>query len=283
MPVNRYFNQTTYAPEQQLLDDLNVEAIQIHGHSTYYIPREDAKVDLLFGEDALSTFDTALEVEMYIKSSQSFAGQSEFISKFGLQIEDQATFVVAVRRFNEVMQGRVTRPREGDIIYIQMTPTNRYLFIIMFVENKEQLFQLGKLYTYELRCEVMNYSHERVRTVLPDVNEVAIREAYTLSIELGAGSGIYQAGEMVYQGPNLLTAIATGTVESFANNVLYVQNITGTFANGQTIVGVTSGASYAAGESPDLSPVVHDPVADNTTLETEKATVIVNRGNNPRY
>lgn len=284
MPVNRYFNQTTHVPEQHLLEDLIVEAIQIHGHSAFYIPREDVDVDRLFGEDPLSTFTTAREIELYLKNAQSFAGQSEFISKFsgGLQIEDQATFLVAVRRFDEVMEGSLVRPREGDIIFIEMTPTNRYLFTIMFVENKEQLFQLGKLYTYELRCEIMNYSHERVQTQIPDINGVAERQAYTIDLALGAGTGTYESGELVYQGSSFLTAIASGTVAAYAANTLSVQNVTGAFANDVSIVGVTSGASYLPAGDTDTAPTAHDPIADNALLSTEQSGIIINRGSNPR-
>lgn len=178
MPVNPYFNHTTVETEQGLLQDLIDESIKIYGHDTYYLKRDVVDMDLLIGEDDLQRFTDYYDIEMYIKSSASFQGQSEFISKFGLHIEDQCTFSVSTRRFHNTIPD-MARPREGDIIWLQMTPTNRYLFEIRFVENKEQLFQLGKLYTYELRCEMMNYSHEVVNTGISIVDTVATREIYT--------------------------------------------------------------------------------------------------------
>jgi len=178
MPVNPYFNQTTYVPEQDLLQDLIDESIKIHGHETYYIIREEVDLDTLIGEDDLQKWERYALIEMYIKSSASFQGQSEFISKFGLHIEDQCTFSVSARRWQQTFPD-MSRPRENDIIWLQMTPTNRYLFEIRFVENKEQLFQLGKLYTYELRCEMLNYSHETVNTGISVVDTLATSQAYT--------------------------------------------------------------------------------------------------------
>lgn len=170
--INRYFNQTSYAPEQDLMQDLIDESIQIYGHDVYYLVREDVDVDTLLGEDHLERWANAHSIEMYIKSTQSFQGQSEFISKFGLQIDDQCTFVVSTRRWTQTLKGALVRPRENDIIWIQMSPTKRYLFEIRFVEDKEQLFQLGKLYTYELRTELLTHSHGRIETDIPEIDNL---------------------------------------------------------------------------------------------------------------
>lgn len=284
MPVNPFFNQTSYEGEQNLIQDLIDESIAIHGHETYYLKREDVDLDKLFGEDELQRFTQARSIEMYIKTSQSFQGQSEFVSKFGLHIEDQCTFSVSVRRFNTRVGDLLTRPREGDIVWLQMTPTNRYLFEIRFVEDKEQLFQMGKLYTYELRCEVMNYSHERVQTSVPDINKVAENAAYTLSLELQTGNGAYIVGETVYQGESFIEALATGTVSGFdANtNILLLQNITGEFANDVQIVGLSSNITRLPVGAPDTAPTRHDPIADNTLAVEESESIIVVRGTNPR-
>jgi hypothetical protein len=282
--INRYFNHQTYAPEQDLLQDLIDETIQIHGHETYYLKRDDVDLDMLFGEDELAKFTQAFPIEMYIKNAQSFAGQSEFISKFGLVIEDQCTFSVSVRRFTSAVDGALSRPREGDIVWLQMTPTNRYLFEIKFVENKEQLFQLGKLYTYELRCELMNYTHERVDTKIPDVDNSAKQDAYTLRIELGAGLGTYIAGEVVFQGPSFVEQNATATVvgHDVTTNVLLVQDVSGTFGATGQIVGLTSDANYVPLAVPSQKPDERDPIADNSRLDGGTSGVIIIRGANPR-
>jgi len=68
------------------------------------------------------------------------------------------------------------RPKEGDLIWF---PFTRDLFEIKFVENIETLFQLGKLYTYELRCDKYEYSSEVLNTDIADVDQ--LETDYSLS------------------------------------------------------------------------------------------------------
>jgi hypothetical protein len=285
MTLNPYFNQVTRQDEQSLVQDLIIEAIQIYGHEVYYIQRDVINFDTLLGEDDLQLFQYAWPIEMYIKTTQSFQGQSEFVSKFGLIIEDRIDLSCSVKRFHEVVPGML-RPREGDLLWIQMANTSRYLFDIRFVENQEQMFQLGKLYTYELRCERMNFSHERVKTSEPEINEGPQRDAYTLDVMLAAGgAGTYISGETVYQGPSLAGAYATGMVLDHTPGVflLTLQNITGTFANATAIVGANSGAVWLTSSTPSTAPESHDPISDNAEIEATANTVVVSRGSNPRY
>lgn len=285
MPINSYFNHVTRQDEQNLVQDLIIEAIQIYGHEVYYIQRDVVNMDTLLGEDDLQLFQHAFPIEMYVKTTASFQGQSEFVSKFGLIIEDRIDLSCAVKRFHEAVPNML-RPREGDLLWIQMAPSSRYLFDIRFVENQEMLFQLGKLYTYELRCERMNFSHERVKTSIPAINEGPARDAYTLDVMLDVGgTGVYIPGETVYQGGSLAAAYATGTVLDHTPDVflLTLQNITGTFANAVVITGANSGAVWTTSSTPDTSGESHDPISDNAEITATANTVVVVRGNNPRY
>ena len=290
MAVNRYFNTTAFAPEQDLMQDLIDESIQIYGHDVHYIPRDTVNLDTFLGEDPLTAFTTTYPIEMYLKTLESFQGQSEFISKFGLHIEDQATFIVSQRRFNSSVVDAVdsantviSRPREADLIYIEMTPNNRYLFEIKFVEDKERLFQLGKLYTYELRCELMNFTNEKVNTNVDDIDEVAQREAYTIDITMSAGgSGAYIVGESVYQG-NTSLAAATASAEVYdwvvSTRVLSVQRVVGTFAGSTAVKGNTSGAQWTSvAAAAATAPSIHDPLSDNSFLQGNPLGVVKSRG-----
>ena len=280
--LNPNFNQTTRQDEQDLVQDLVDESIQIFGHDTYYIKRDEVDLDGLLGEDDLQSFTDYFACEMYIKTSTSFQGQSEFISKFGLHIEDQCLFVVSLRRFHEAVPD-MDRPREGDIIWLQMTPDNRYLFKITFVDNKEQLFQLGKLYTYELRCEVMNYSHEMIDTNVPEIDGLAEKEAYTITLTLGSGTPDFVPDEFVYQGASLATATASGKANHAPiNSVLLLQDVTGTFVNTANVLGATSGAEWTLTGNADPYSV-NDSIADNEELVNTGNTVVISRGSNPRY
>ena len=290
MAVNRYFNQTAYAPEQDLIQDLIDESIQIYGHNVHYIPRDVVDMDTFLGEDPMAAFTTTYPVEMYLKTLESFQGQSEFISKFGLHIEDQATFLVSTRRFDAAVvdavdsaQTVISRPREADLIYIQMSEDHRYLFEIKFVEDKEHLFQLGKLYTYELRCELMNFTNEKVDTNVEAIDTVAQREAYTINITMDTGgTGTYVVGESVYQG-NTTLATATASAEVYewtaSTRVLGVQRVVGTFAGSTAVKGDTSAAQWTTvTAAAETAPTVHDPLSDNEFLQGNPLSVVKSRG-----
>jgi hypothetical protein len=47
-----------------------------------------------------------------------------------------------------------------------------YMYEIKFTENIENFFQLGKLYTYEMRCDRFEYSSERLDTEVTDIDNI---------------------------------------------------------------------------------------------------------------
>ena len=65
MATNSYFTQGT-AGEQGLIQDLVDEQIKIFGKDVKYIPRTLVDRDSLFNEDAMSTFDSAHEIELML-------------------------------------------------------------------------------------------------------------------------------------------------------------------------------------------------------------------------
>jgi hypothetical protein len=157
--------------EQTLLEDLIIESIKIYGEDMYYVPRTLNNKDKIYGEDDITTYDSATLVEFYIKNVDGFGGDGNFMSKFGLEIRDQVTFVIAKRVFEEeVDQNRtLIRPREGDLVYF---PLNRKLFQIKYVDNKPIYYPLGALQTYELTCELFEYSGEQFNTGIPDIDDI---------------------------------------------------------------------------------------------------------------
>ena len=149
--------------EQELIEDLVIESIRIYGIDTWYIPRIIGARDELLNEDEWSTFEDAYSVEMYVKNVEGFEGEGDFLSKFGLQIRDSMTLTVAMRSFEfEVgTHTEQTRPNEGDLIYM---PLNQKFFKVMHVEHESIFYQMGGLQTYDLRCELFEYSNETFNT-----------------------------------------------------------------------------------------------------------------------
>jgi hypothetical protein len=191
MAVNKYFRPFTYAREQDTAEDLIIESIKIYGIDVKYMPRTIVGPDDLLGEDPLSKFEDAIDVEMYIKNTQQFEGEGDFLSKFNLEIRDQITFVMARKRWEQVSNEKMLtevgyniqledastttwgnsialrlenggtegyqttspRPFEGDFVFF---PLNNKLYEIKFVEHENIFYQHGKLYTYELTCELVD-------------------------------------------------------------------------------------------------------------------------------
>ena len=169
MATNFYFNNYQASNEQNLLHDLIIEAIKIYGEDMYYMPRIVNRYDKLLGEDANSSYTKAILVELYIKSVDGFTGDGNFMSKFGLQIRDQAVFSISQRVFAQEVAtdtGQL-RPNEGDLIYF---PLNQKCFKIMYVKKQEFFYPLGTIPTWELTVELFEYSNEEINTGIAEID-----------------------------------------------------------------------------------------------------------------
>jgi len=126
-------------------------------------------------------FDDSWLIEMYVESTEGFAGSQELISKFGLEIREDTTFMVSKRSWDYhvgqkdslIAQGR---PNEGDIIYY---PLMNSFFEIQFVEDQEPFFALGQLPVYKLRVTRWEYSSEELNTGLNTIDTA--EDTYTLN------------------------------------------------------------------------------------------------------
>ena len=167
--TNFYFNNFQASNEQGIIEDLIIESIKIYGQDMYYLPRRFANLDPVYTEDSTSFYDRAYPIELYIKSVDGFAGDGDFLSKFGLEIRDRVTFTMARRIFSDEVGSNegTTRPLEGDVIYF---PLNKKLFKIMFVEHEAIFYQLGSLQTFDIICELFEYSNETFSTGIPEID-----------------------------------------------------------------------------------------------------------------
>ena len=175
MPVNFYFQGGQgigSQSEKTLHENLIIEGIKIYGLDVYYMPRTLVNHDLILGEDSSSKFDQAYNIEMYFETTEGFAGQKELVSKFGLEIREDTTFVVAKRTWQQMIIPRnqivLGRPNEGDIIFL---PLMNSFFEILFVEDQEPFFQLGNLPVYKLRVQRWQYNSEPLETGVPVIDQ----------------------------------------------------------------------------------------------------------------
>ena len=189
MPTNVYFDTGT-RPEQHLYEDLIIEQLRIYGQDVYYIPRRMVSEDELFGEDALSKFEDAYLIEMYVDNNDGYEGEKELMSKFGLDIQDDATFTVSRRRWEQFVSidNNIIvslRPNEGDLVY---WPKGNKLFEITFVDHDDPFYQVHNLPTYKLKCKTFEYGSEDIDTGIAQIDSIETENSldqleYQVSLE----------------------------------------------------------------------------------------------------
>lgn len=189
MPTNPYFAHGT-ENERKLYEDLIIESIQMYGLDVYYLPREIVEKNEILNDEVLSQFGEAYQIEMYIKDVDGFGGE-DLLSRFGLSIKDECTFIVAKRRWQELVQTPRNildqkMPHEGDLVYL---PLMKGLFEIRFVEDQEPFFQLGEGFVFELRCELFTYENQKIQTGIDDIDKIPNKHAYIHNafVELTSG------------------------------------------------------------------------------------------------
>ena len=173
MPTNVYFDTGT-RPEQHLYEDLIIEQLRIYGQDVYYIPRNMVSEDSLFGEDTLSKFEDAYLIEMYVDNADGYEGEKELMSKFGLDIQDDATFTVSRRRWEQFVSVDNNiivnlRPNEGDLVF---WPKGNKLFEITFVDHDDPFYQVHNLPTYKLKCKSFEYGSEQIDTGIAAIDSI---------------------------------------------------------------------------------------------------------------
>lgn len=180
MATNVFFNNFENSQEQQLIEDLIVESIRIYGHDMYYCPRTIVAKDDIFGEDTVSTYDSAYFIDMFINSFESFEGDGQFLSKFNLEIRDQMRFTVAIKTFQDEIgvNENLDRPQEGDLIY---SPMMKRIFVVMYANPRKIFYQMGALQIYELTCEVFEYSNERFNTGIPEIDNLEDKFSFDMA------------------------------------------------------------------------------------------------------
>jgi hypothetical protein len=197
--INSYLSGPTVGinTEQDLYERMTIESIQISGQNYMYIPRTLNKLDQIFGEDVLSSFDAYAEIEMYLADFTGYSGASEMMSKFGMEIQDTASFLVSRKRYLEEVVPIVPetrnaalkwRPNEGDLIY---APFSKSLFLIKFVEDEEPgFYQLNKKYVWTLRCELVVLNNEKFNTGLTEIDDVFGASLNRLDMVIVSESGV---------------------------------------------------------------------------------------------
>ena len=187
--------------EQLLYENLVIESLKIYGQEVYYLPRDIVNENKIFGDDVPSRFNSSYKIEMFIENVEGFEGEGDLFTKFGVEIRDEATFVVSRRRWGETV-GRYDnqisgdRPREGDLIFL---PMSKSLFEIRHVEHEQPFYQLENVPTFKLRASLFEYNDEDLDTGVTDIDKIEKDYAYKYSLTLAATSFYAEAGNTISQ------------------------------------------------------------------------------------
>ena len=263
------------------------ESIQILGFNAFYLPNDnDAARDLIYGEDPVKQFNSAFAIEMYLSSIMGHEGEKDFFSKFGLEIRNQVSVLVSRRAFAQ-RGPMISRPREGDLVYIPFLNGGGELYEIKFADQNKDGFMLGRKnpYHYELSLEKFKYSQEVIATGVGEIDQAVTDSAYTLHLNTGTGTGTYNLKELVFQSPDNTYANATtiATVQTWvpSSNTLSVTNIAGEFVDGHVIIGSTSNARYnLVTFDPLQAPAIKEPY-DNSVIQTSASNYVNTSETNP--
>lgn len=197
---NLYFSDKVRS-EQNLYEDIIIESLKIYGQDVYYLPRDLVGEDKIFGHDVPSRFNSSHKIEMYIENVEGFDGEGDLFTRFGVEIRDEATFVVSRRRWEQTVKrydNEISgdRPREGDLIYL---PLSNSIFQIMHVEHEQPFYQLSNLPTYKMRAQLFEYNDEDLDTGVDVIDAIERAYAYTYILTLDSDSPIIKIGDTATQ------------------------------------------------------------------------------------
>jgi len=144
-------------------------------------------------------------------------------SKFGIETRESAEFIISRRtweRFVSLDANLATglRPNEGDLIYF---PLSNSLFEIKFVEHKNQFYQLGKLYTFKMSCDLFEFSGEDFDTQIEALDtDLELATAVGLELTLADTPTLrdFVVGETVSQLVSSSGIIISATVQAWSES-----------------------------------------------------------------
>ena len=288
MTTNVHFSKGTIS-EQYLYEDLVIEAIGIYGHDVFYLPRTLVNEDELLGEDPLSKFSDAYGIEMRIETQEGYEGEKDIVTRFGLDIQNETSFVVSRRRWDDVVSRNDnlivnTRPDEGDLIYF---PAVKRLWIISFVDHDDPFYQVNNLPVYKLYCRSWEYSSERLDTGIDAIDAIETQRStdasgyeFSLENQVAFNETIGQEWGTIYAqspSPTPWPPTASDIILETGDNLLAETTEAGT-----SILTEASDSYYSfmiIQESYSLATL--DPQSDNAFIDTQADLILDFTETNP--
>ena len=231
------------ATEQNLVQDLVDEQIKLFGSDVFYIPRVHLK-DKTLGEVIQSEFNQSYMIEMFLVNVEGFGAGSEFVSKFGLRITDEISFVVSRRRWEQSANPALNlavdgRPNEGDLIYFPLTED---LYEIKYVERENPFFQLGKQYFYQLTAEIYEQGADKFDTGIDDIDDVEREFSNITTLNVGLTTRETATGTVVVDANgNIVSATLTSGGTGYNTAPSVTVNPSGNASGGYITTSISDG------------------------------------------
>tara|TARA_R110002153_G_scaffold63253_2_gene169862 strand:+ start:25471 stop:26373 length:903 start_codon:yes stop_codon:yes gene_type:complete len=272
MPRNPYFSLGSKS-EKNLYEDIVIEGLKIYGHDVYYLPRKIINQDGIFNEATLSEFGDSFVIESYIENVDGFEGEGDLLSKFGLEIRDQATLVISNRRWSQLV-GRFledttqVRPNEGDLIYIPFVNT---LFEIQYVEEETPFYQLQNLPVFKLKIEAFEYSNEAIDTGVEAIDQFEETFGSRTRINVSSIVGTHIKGDEIQQTRTDLSpnTIIKGEIAEFVNDTTW--DIVGINAADGSDNSFIAGSIVNNNTTPAATAVISNPSTQTPIDENDRS------------
>jgi len=263
--LNPNFNFTTRYTEQDLVERLVIESIQIYGMDINYCPKTLVDFDALLGEDAQRAFNSAVTIEAYFENVDGFMGDKNFLNKMGLNIDKQAVFIVAKRRFDEITLGLNWRDfwqatnsyAPNDAVHYQGS-----VFINTSAVSNSSITLSGVTSVFKQFDPVQGATSGATAVVQSFDTSPVVANQLTLS-------GVTGYFEEFHTVTGAISG-ATGIVQSFdpVANILIVTDVSGTFV----VAEVVNDTEY---NFPSPENVTGDTIVDFVVAATGTITAIV--------
>ena len=231
------------ATEQNLVQDLVDEQIKLFGSDVFYIPRVHLK-DKTLGEVIQSEFNQSYMIEMFLVNVEGFGAGAEFVSKFGLRITDEISFVVSRRRWEQSANPALNlavdgRPNEGDLIYFPLTED---LYEIKYVERENPFFQLGKQYFYQLTAEIYEQGADKFDTGIDEIDDVEREFSNITTLNVGLTTRETATGTVVVDtNGNIVSATLTSGGTGYNTAPSVTVNPSGNASGGYITTSISDG------------------------------------------
>jgi hypothetical protein len=202
MDLNLY----NHKPTQNTYRSLNSEVVNLFGIPIYYMPktvndsgvkfsktpygesgfgnivdlRSNTGLNQIFGEDVNISYNYAIPMKMILENFQEYGGSIQIFDKFGYNSNPEIVLQAEIETWRNILNKygfTMEKPMEGDLISFDLATAKNgkpQIFEIKSCKELQTYFQFGALYVFRIVCQLWEYSHEKIKTGDPVIDQLNI-------------------------------------------------------------------------------------------------------------